>query len=534
MLPLILAVSLLAQTREAIEVRVTELEVAVLDRAGRPVEGLRAEDFEVRVGGRGTPVTNFFAVRNGAILDDDRAARPAMRVAAETSIPTSLVIFIDETRLHAGSRKRTLEALRRYVAANVGPSTTATLVRYHKHLDVRTRPTEKPGYILSELEQLSREPFLGDDTAREREALIEQIDEILFGAGRAGDIAGESPDTIWYRIEKHAEQRAAEVDRTLEALEGAIELASAFSGRKALLYVSEGLPQQPAIELFEYFDAAVRKAPNQVWRIDAARNDSARAMRFDRSAQFRRVAEAAHRGRVAIYSFDAGGVRGFEGTGAETAATEGRINTALMHSNLRGGLQFLADETGGRYITYENNVDKVLAQMSSQFATYYSLGIRASEEKGRGDIRVTVKNRPELRLMTSRRRPPRTRQETLEQSVRARLYTRETENPLAARIEVGDAALVAGECIATLSIGAGQPKLVSADALDMHFVMLNERNDESVVQRVALPFEAGRVSHTLRLRVQPQRHVLSVAVSNPLSGETSYVQAEVDGRACRR
>jgi hypothetical protein len=252
-------------------------------------------------------------------------------------------------------------------------------------------------------------------------------------------------------------------------------------------------------------------------------------MRFDRSTQFRRVAEAAHRGRVAIYSFDAGGVRGFEGTGAETAATQGRINTALMHSNLRGGLQFLADETGGRYIAYENNVDKVLAQMSSQFSTYYSLGIRPA----RGDIRVTVKNRPELRVMTSRRRPPRTREETMEQSVRARLYTRETENPLDARIEVGDATLVAGECIATLSIGAEQPKLVTTDALDMHFVMLNERNDESVVQRIVLPFQSGRVSHTMRLRIQPQRHVLSVAVSNAASGETSYVQREVDGRGCR-
>lgn len=529
MLPLILAVSLLAQTREAIEVRVTELEVAVLDRAGRVVEGLRAEDFDVRVGKRRAPVTNFFAVRNGAILEEDRAAQPAVRVAAETSIPTSLVIFVDETRLRAGSRKRTLEALQRYVAANVGPTTTATLVRYHKHLDVRTRPTEKPGYILTELEQLAREPFLGDDTQREREALIEQIDEILFGSGRAGDIAGESPDTIWYRIEKHAEQRTAEVDRTLEALEGAIELASAFSGRKALLYVSEGLPQQPAIELFEYFDAALRKAPNQLWRLEAARNDSARAMRFDRSAQFRRVAEAAQRGRVAIYSFDAGGVRGFEGTGAEMASTQGRINTTLMHSNLRGGLQFLADETGGRYIAYENNVDKVLAQMSAQFSSYYSIGIRPA----RGDIRVAVKNRPELRVVTSRRRPPRTREETLEQSVRARLYTRDTENPLGARVDLGEPAVVGGECMVTLWVGVEQPKLVAAEALDLHFVMLNERNDESVVQRAVLPFQSGRVSHSMRLRIQPQRHVLSVAVSNAASGETSYVQREVDGSGCR-
>ncbi|HEV3484802.1 MAG TPA: VWA domain-containing protein, partial [Vicinamibacterales bacterium] len=409
MLALLVAASILAQTRESIEVRVQELEVAVVDRKGRPVEGLKAEDFDVRVGKRAVPVTNFFAVSGGVVLDEARAAAKE-RVAAETSIPTSLVIFVDELRLRPASRKRTLEALQRYVAANVGPNTTATLIRYHKHLDVRTRPTEKPGYILAELQKLAAEPFLGFETERERETLIAEIDAILFMDGRSanpagGEVSGESPDTIFYRLEKYAENRTAEVDRTLEAIEQAIDIASAFSGRRALLYVSEGLPQQPAIELYDYWDNALRIAPSQVWRNEAARTDSARAMRFDRTAQFQRVARAAQRANVAIYSFDAAGVRGFEGRTAQFESTHARINTALMHSNLRGGLQFIADETGGRYIAYENDVDKVLAQMSGQFSTYYSIGIRPAK----GDIRVTVKNRPELRVMTARRRPPRSR-----------------------------------------------------------------------------------------------------------------------------
>src|SRR5687767_15505489 len=46
---LLIATTLTAQVRESIEVRVLELEATVLDRSGKPVEGLKREDFRVRV-----------------------------------------------------------------------------------------------------------------------------------------------------------------------------------------------------------------------------------------------------------------------------------------------------------------------------------------------------------------------------------------------------------------------------------------------------------------------------------------------------
>ena len=60
---------------------------------------------------------------------------------------------------------------------------------------------------------------------------------------------------------QYAERRAAEVDRSLAALEAAIELASAFEGRRVLLYVSEGLSQQPGAEVIDYWENAARNAP---------------------------------------------------------------------------------------------------------------------------------------------------------------------------------------------------------------------------------------------------------------------------------
>jgi len=77
------------------------------------------------------------------------------------------------------------------------------------------------------------------------------------------------------------------------------------------------------------------------------------------------------------------------------------------------------------------------------------------------------------------------------------------------------------------------PAELTAPAYDMYLVMLNEQNEETAVQRVSVPVEGQRFARTMMLRVRPERHVLSLAVSNPASDETSFLQREIDATACR-
>jgi VWFA-related protein len=535
---LLVAVPLFAQMRESIEVRVLELEATVLDRAGHPVEGLSREDFRVQVGKQEAPVTNFFAVRNGVVLAESNTTRVAkQQIAAETSIPTSLVIFVDELHLNPGSRRRAFEALKKYVSANVGSNTTAMIIRYYNHFDVRLRPTERPGPVIAELERLEKSP-IADELDRERARMIGLIDGVLGrNFAEQVDINGDSPDTIFGRLVDYAERRVAEVDHTLAALEQAIELSSSFSGRRVLLYVSDGLPQTPALEVFLYWDRMQMHAVTQMHRNGTIRLDSSvEAMRFDRSSAFHRVAAAAQRANVAVYSFDSGSLRSNEIRAVESVPWSDRIDTVEMNTNLRQGLQYVAEETGGLYIANENNVDKVLARMSEQFSSYYSIGIQPR----RGEIRISVRNRPELRVVAVKRTPPRSREERLEQSLRSRLYTRSAENPLAITAELGSPAKVNGQCTVPVVVRMSQPALpaelhaaLTVPAYDMYLVMLNEENEETAVQRVSLPVEGQRFARTMMLRVRPERHVLSLAVSNPASDETSFLQREIDATACR-
>ncbi|MGZ5459938.1 MAG: VWA domain-containing protein [Thermoanaerobaculia bacterium] len=536
-LALLSVVPVAAQLSESMEVRVMELEATVLDRHGRLVQDLTRDAFRVEIGGREVPVSNFFVVENGVVLTEDelsKATEPTSPIPPiRESIPTNVVLFIDEVHLSTGSRKRALEALQTYVRDAFDGSMVVTVIRYSKHFDVRLRPTGRKPDVLEEIERLRREPFT-DDAARDRVHMIQLMDGVLFGNSEAPDVAGESPDTIFTRLESYAEQRTADLERTISALEDAVALASAFRGRKVLLYVSDGLPQHPALELFEYWERATQLGGGgYVWRQSTARTDMARAMRFDRAPAFRRLAESAQRGDVAFYSFDAGGLRGYEGRGVDTTRTRERIDTASMHANLRSGLQYVAGETGGTYIANENNIGKALARMSEQFSSYYSIGVRPLP----GEVRVSVRGRPELRVLASKRMPPRTRDDELDQNVRTRLYTRGTENPLEARLSPARASTIEGRCAVAVTLSVPQPALppeLTPRTVEVRMVMLNEQNDESPLQRFTVPFRSGRVVHPMVLRIRPQHHVLSVAVSSPTSGETSYLQSEIDGTTCRQ
>jgi VWFA-related protein len=524
---LLTALSAVPQSSESIDVRIVELQATVFDRNGKPVEGLRQEDFVVRAGRKDVAITNFFAVRSGIVASDSQPVAEANSVL-ETSIPTSLVIFLDDRHLTQKSHSRAIAALKRYVAEHVGANTTATLIRYRDELDVRVRPTERAGYLLRELDSV-QQTAISADRSRERRRLIREIDDLLIEL-RDLKHPRATPEEILMQITQYAEAEASEVDATLKALERAAQIASSFTGRRILLYVSEGLPQTPALDIFEYFQKAMDRVGVE---LGSGRNASAgETMRYDRTNAFRRVVKTAQESGVTIFAFDAAGLRADSDRGVESQSTLGSMNTLAIEGNLRSGMQYMAGETGGQYLSRDNDIDRMLSRMSEQFSTYYSLGIRPVS----GEIRVLVKNHPEYRVLSSRRAAARTREDKLEHALRSRLYTRASENPVEATLAAGTAMLKNDQCVVPIRLSVPQPQLpeeLMPQVVELRMVMLNEQNDESGVQLITLPFHEGQVQHTMLIRIRPEKLVVSAAVTNPKSQETSWLQTELDGSTCR-
>ena len=538
MLPSLLLAAVLATqpVTESIEVRVLEIEAAVVDRDGNTVDGLTRDDFEVRIDGKPRDVTNFYAVRRSAIVDETRTATAAApRVApAATTISTSLIVFVDDTRLRQSSKKRALDALERYVRANVGHLTTATLIRYDGSVVVRIRPTERPGHLINEIERMRTEPARIQSNERERAALVGAILSMLGSSG--GGPRGAIPDDVihdhektWRAVEAFARREMHEVERTLQALHDTVDLISGFEGRKVLLYLSEGLPATPGIELFEMFQRVAAKSPTFAITAHTSRFDLVEAMRYSTIPAFQRVAKTAQRAGVAFYSFDAAGVRTFYIPGTEFIASPELPKANLMRDSDQGGVRLLAHETGGRFIGNENDFDSILATMSEQFTTYYSLGVRYPSKARPVNVHVRVKGRPELRVIAARRRASITRAQQIAQNVRSRLYTRASDNPLGVTLAVTGPMTIDGACVAPLQISGSS----FGDMAEIHFAVLNDRNDESDVRTAAVTTAGGSFTHAIKLGLQPQPHVLSIAVVDRASGAVSYMTKDVDGAMCR-
>lgn len=315
-------------------------------------------------------------------------------------------------------------------------------------------------------------------------------------------------------------------------------MAAGFSGRKALLYVSEGLPQHPAAELFDYWEKAAARSTAYSSAVDARKWGPSDWMRYDCTRDFQRLSDDAQEMNVALFSFDPLGLRGYEGTGIEESGGTrmATIDSMMMRESLHGGVRYLADETGGRFIGSQNDIGKALEQISAQFSTFYSLGVRPPAKMRRADVRVLVKKRPDLRVVTARKRAPVSLDEEIERNVRSRLYTLASENPLDARLQVGAASDVAGRCTVPVDFAVPRQKIATAPgvpAMAVHFVLLDSKQLESDIRVAVKPIEdEGPFLHRISLGVAPQKYVISVAVVDQISRETSYLQREIDATAC--
>jgi len=519
---LLFAAPLHAQLRETVEVNVLELDVAVVDRAGKPVDGLTQDDFEVQIGGRQKAVTNFFAVKRGAILDAPGETPRAEAIAPETTIPTTVVLFVDDMHLGIRSKLRTIEALKEYVRANVGPSTSAMIARWNGSLDVRTRLTDRPGPLLAELDRMAKEPGLLSES--DRRLMLREITETFNGIRDSG--RSSRVEATFHQMVVYADQEAHMVDKTLDGLSEMIRVASAFEGRKSLLYVSEGLPLSAATEVFDYWDRSTRAVSTQaIPNLQQSGREilkTVNPMRYDRTRKYERVIRTAQKSNVAFYAVDAAGARGLAGRGVDEFGGLAQLDSMLATSNIQDGVRLIANETGGRFIRNENDLGNALAVLSEQFATYYSLGVSAPSSTRLMKVAVKVKNHPELRVLTSRHRRPLSRQEKLERSVRSHLYTPRAENPLGAEVSLGAAMPVGTECIVPMRLS------VARESADLYFALLDERQQESDVRSTTIA-----AAHSMSLGVKAGKYVLSLALADPASGETTYLQREIDARGCR-
>lgn len=488
-----------AQLSETVEVRVMEIEATVRDSQNNPVENLTRDDFIVTIDGKPAEISNFFIVQRGVIRDDVSAEQDGVAAPPQT-VPTRLVIIVDDVHLHQGPKTRALQAVGRYLQQTMDASTTAMLVRWHGALQTRVKPTTRKDLLLSGLEAMEKEPGVAARADSERRTLL-RMKEAL------------PPDQYYQAVLQFCESQQRESTQTFDAIREILKSIAGMEGRKIVLFVSEGIPLLAGQEMIA--DAVGNKG------------NPLDAFRFDRSSDMRGVARAAQEAGVVFSTLDP--------SPTVPAMDDPGLDYKRMRDNARDSVTHLARQTGGDVIFDRNDFEKELLALDERVSTYYSIGARPPSSARKSiRVQVKVKNQPRLRVLVSTRRNLTSGEEAIANAVRSQLYLREESNPLGALVAVAKTELRNDRCVASVAVQVPSERLTllpngeTRGQIDVRFAVLDAREQESDIRTLTRNVrDETVVSELLSIGLRDRKYVVSMAIVDRLSGAVSYLQRDV-------
>ena len=358
-------------------VNFVRVDVIVNDKKGEPVTDLAATDFEVLEDGIPQTIEQFRLIRVDG--NPPPGAPPPRELRNRFDEETELarddvrlfVLFLDDYHVRKGNSLSIKEPLVRFVQTQLRPNDVIGIM-----------------YPLT--------PVDGVSFTRNSASVISAIERF---EGRKFDY---QPRNIFEQ--RYARFPSEVVERirnevVMTALRGlATRLGGLREGRKAIIYVSEGLTVMLPPQL-RTADASRGPLGNPGSRSPLIGENSQRERtasvfaQADLYSQMRDVFTAANRNNAAIYSVDPRGLTAFEFDINEAVGPNQDRRTLRMTQDT---LRSLADETDGRAIVNRNDLGPGLAQIVRDSSVYYLIGYNSARAPTDGKfhpITVRVKRR---------------------------------------------------------------------------------------------------------------------------------------------
>ena len=541
---------------EVVDVRVIEVEVVVTDRSGVPVAGLGPEAFRLEVDGQPIPIANFYAEAGGlprpSVATVERRSDPSFTPVEDVETSPArrsyVVILIDHTRLRANNRKRAFEALREALGrlgqedlvAVVGIQ--GSLVFYSDFLYDR----QAIGRILDDASRVA--PPSGISEA-ERRRIFGELARGMSGSYLA-KISPADEQALQARIHAYAAEQYARSLASLRQIEHVVSTLAGVPGRKAVLYVGEGIPTRPGEGMFVEWRNRFGGGSNAelgVRRFDF-NSDYDRAIgRYDLTNPINALSVTANRAGVALYAVDAEGDHGSEVRSALTEQGATSETLSVVDENFRAPLESASKATGGRLLRSSGKLAEQLVEVLGDFDTYYSIGFTPPADWQPGsahDIEVKVEGK---RLVARHRDEiglPRPDEREASATVAALRY-QTADNPLEIRTapgtpiprQDGTAALPLTIEIPMVNIELLPREGTHAGSLTIYVSTKDANGKASRVQKIpfnlAIPddvieearTDSARYDLPLVLRRGDQQ--VAIGIRDNLSGEFSAVRVDV-------
>ncbi len=379
-------------------IELVQTDVTVFDKQGHFANGLRREDFELRIDGKPRPIAFFEKVTAGSVSEESQlaaargsATSPKSAISPNKIDPVGPVpldrgrtvfFYVDDLHLGLSSLTATSKVITQFIEKEMGQNDEAAIASASGQVGFLQQLTDNKTVLRVALQRLKVRPYSVRDMERppmtEYQALlIDRYDRDVtdyFIDEYIRMYPGTRRETAENQIRSRAQailQQASYVTaNTLFGLEGLIRSSSNLPGRKLVFFISDG-----------FF-------------LDNRNSDS--------TEKLQRITSAAARSGVVIYSMDARGLVASLTDASTDVAFDpsGRLDRAT-HGELlasQDALNALAKDTGGRPTFNTNALEPGLSRALKETSVYYLLAWKPEREaQGRFHrIEVSVVRRPEL------------------------------------------------------------------------------------------------------------------------------------------
>jgi VWFA-related protein len=345
--------------------QLVQTDLMVFDRKGNFVNGLKREDFELKVDGKPTSIEFLDSVVAGSAREEAQLA--AARSGRGVSLPANalergrtVLFYVDDLHLDLASCDAARKMIAKFLDRNMAYNTEAAITSTSGQIGFLQQLTDSDLMLRAALRRLNPKPYNVEDGGlpriTEHEALLLDrrdpeltnyfIDEtIRMARGMTRDMAA----AIVSQRASNTLFRAQQATRnTLTGLENLLTYANKTPGRKLLIFISGGF----VMDLQNTREAEI----------------------------VRRISSAAARSGVVIYSVDA---RGLATTirDASSGGGGGSDPTQRLERSLRSEvwdtqdiMSTLAKDTGGKTVFNTNDLTSGLQDALQETSVYYLMG----------------------------------------------------------------------------------------------------------------------------------------------------------------
>ncbi|HEX8116248.1 MAG TPA: VWA domain-containing protein [Pyrinomonadaceae bacterium] len=545
-----------------ISTELVQTDVMVFDGSGKFVDGLKPEQFELRVDGKPQQVVFFERVKAGTVNEDAQiaAARGGVygRAAGGAAVPLdrgrTVVFFVDDLHLSPQSALHIRQTIQRFIDEEIGQNDEAAVISASGLVGFLSQLTDNKAVLRAAVERINTRPYVVRDgqspVMNEMQAMAVEHNDMGVIDYYVEQLMRENPYLKREAAELQVQSRArnivqqsnAVVMNTLHTLASVVRGFGPLPGRKVLFFVSDGF-------LVDDNDSGARD-------------------------RMRVIADAAARAGVVIYSLDAQGLRSGQPNASEPGNFDpsGRLSrtTTGEVSAMQAPLFTLAADTGGRALVNTNALGRVVSGALKETSLYYLPAWTPEAAAGGAPkyqrIEVAVRERPELRVLVRRgfyngTPPPEAQRAEKRKKEKKSEDAPEAQKPSAAEREL-TAALhsplpraalptsvaagyvygAAGEGVLTVSVELGRDALTFVPGeqkradFDVLGAVIDDRGKPvrqfgqrlSVTPSPVIPESQQRVVYSFRVPLTPGLYQVRAAARDANSGRTGSAMQWVE------